>query len=805
MTFGLCMEVESHGSGIGVSIGVQNSNGGSGGFNDLPNPNNEYQTIINQLQLFNSQIATFEDGYKHKVQYLPSYNEKIQAYEKEPLVDHQARKFMLESVIPKLNDIANSEDPHNVDALVTLGDIYTFGNYSMTSDYPKALEYYERAITIKSHGHAYFMLGFIYSTGMFGEIPVNQPKSQLYYQLAVENDDVNALMVMAYKLSEGIDVPKNDELALVYYSRLAQFGYEFYKANEDEIEPAEISFDVKLPDFIGGIYGDDVSESIKSVATSKKAVLESYDHLQYYETDAVVDLFDSKMIHHYFHALHDYDGYYDTPKDYGKAKDSLEQCIEVGKKLPTYKKLSSMSFNDKIRLSKCFLLLGHMYMKGQGVEKDYHNATELFHELIRFFNDSDALSDLGYIYEKGLLDEPDLAKARNYYNESYIQSSETGARRISQLMMSSVPYDDIMASDMRKEIVLFMKDATNRGDTEALFHFGNFIQLGYTQGVLKPYSVSTNILYYKIFIQRLGRYFFPHLKYAFDQLNSYNYKSALVGYLIAAEQGLDKAQISAAWLLYQLDPFPLKDTKQYSHHRVKHAMTYLKRASDQGDMDATIFLGDIYFYGVEGGNITVDYEKSFNLYSKAANSQSPHGCFSLAYMYEHGLGVANNTIDYFMAKRYYDLSLKYRVARTKENNIPIYFALLKIRIKYLIWGQRVESTEEQKSWFSLLKQLGSDYDQQQQQEQEDDTKARQQHENVEGEYWADEEFGFGDFIVLAITVMVFLTFFVRGINQRLRGGGQRRPGEPQQPGNNDNEPWRVEFRGANFEFQFFAL
>lgn len=62
-------------------------------------------------------------------------------------------------------------------------------------------------------------------------------------------------------------------------------------------------------------------------------------------------------------------------------------------------------------------------------------------------------------------------------------------------------------------------------------------------------SCSTTISYYDVFVERLSQFYAPHLKYAFEELVAGNFKNALVGYLIAAEQGFEAAQISAAYLL----------------------------------------------------------------------------------------------------------------------------------------------------------------------------------------------------------------------------------------------------------------
>lgn len=733
------------------------------------------------------------------VRQIPLFQPSINDYEANGPMDesHGARDGPGAQIVPLLQ---LAPDSNHTEALVTLGDIYTFGNFSVATNYSKALEYYHQAISVEDHGHAYFMLGFFYSTGMFGELEMNQGKAQLFYELGLKQGDVNSMLALAYRLSKGIGTPQNCDLALVYYSKLSKLGHKYLEANDDHLEPTEVSYNIRIPDFNGGIYGEDVSESYNSVATSKKQFIASY------EQEYSIDNFDRKILLNYFSALDEYDGYYDSPKNYTRAKQLLEECTDYGEQLHGYRSPLALSTNDKYRLSQCQTLLGHMYLKGQGTEKDYGRAYKYLKDLTRLFNTSNALNDLGLIHQNGYVNEPNELVAAQYYKAGMNLGSEKAHKNLAKLLMTQVPHGDLISNTQKPEIVKMMKTAATSGDTEALYLYAEFIQSGYTRGVLKEYSCSTTLIYPKVFLERLPDYFYPHLKYALEQYAQGHYKNALLGYLIAAEQGLEKAQVSAGWLLYQLDPFPLKGKKQYTQERVVSAMRYFKRASDQGDIDSTIFLGDIYFYGVPQVNITNDYEKAFELYSKAANSRSPHGCFSLAYMYEHGLGVVNNSIDYFMAKRYYDLSLKYKDSfdETPANKIPIYFTLLKLRLKYLFSGLKKPADEIQTSWFSTFKKLGNNQNTQNQENTErSHQRAREQHEG--DSFFVDDDMAIGDYFVLGITISVFLAILVRNLLQhyrRIRNGN-----------NNDNENegrwnWNVNganFRRGNFEFHFFAL
>lgn len=709
----------------------------------------------------------------------------------------------------------------HVPSIVTLADLYIFGNHSVPTDYQQALNLYHQAIDLESNGHAYFMLGFIYSTGLFGEVELNQAKAQVYYQLGLEAGDVNSLLAMAYRLVKGIGCPKDFELASVYYSKLTKIGYEYLLDHYDSYEPTEVTYNVRIPDFIGGIYGKDVSETAITVTTSRKKLL--YEYEQEYNMDS----FDKEIVFKFFSALDEYDGHYLVEKNHTKAKQLLEQCVAYGTKIYGYKNPSSISLNDRFRFSQCEALLGHMYLHGQGVEKDYEKAFSYLTDLMRFYNSSDSLNDLGLIYHYGYVDQPDHKTAIQLYSSAIQLESEKAARNMAKLLISNVTSGDIISSNKKADIVLGMKHAAINGDTEALYHFFEFIQSGYTKGITKDYSTEGALIFPKVFIERLHAFFFPHLRYAMIQLSKKQYKNALLAYLLAAEQGLERAQVSAGWLLYQSDNFGSKP-KSFDYKRVQSAITYFKRASDQRDIDATIFLGDLYYYGVKSANISVDYEEALVYYKRASVQKSSHGCFNLAYMYEYGLGVVGGS-DLYMAKKYYDLALTYReqASQGQANQIPIYLALFKLRIKHLIWGGK--DMDDGGSWVNAFKKIGIKEQEYSAQLEEDERRAeeraREQHEGGTDIEMNNDELIYSDYFAIGITIVMFAVA-IRNMIQQFRfprnragagaaagegvAGAAAAAGEGAEAEGVAQQGWRfngaqANFRRGNFEFHFMAL
>ena len=66
------------------------------------------------------------------------------------------------------------------------------------------------------------------------------------------------------------------------------------------------------------------------------------------------------------------------------------------------------------------------------------------------------------------------------------------------------------------------------------------------------------------------------------------------------------------------------------------ALEYLNKSADQGNVDAQVNLGDIYY---KLNEVDQDYEKALQWYKKAADQGDAEAQFNLDMIYSNGLGV----------------------------------------------------------------------------------------------------------------------------------------------------------------------
>ncbi|KAK6464898.1 responsible for ER-associated degradation of numerous ER-resident protein [Scheffersomyces coipomensis] len=739
---------------------------------------------------------------------IPQYDMELKDYVNAK--PNQTPDIIRDKVIPLLEESAKL---NYYGAFIQLADFYLMGYHSIETNYLKAKEYYERAVEISSDGHSYFMLGFIYSSGLFGEVEIDQAKATLYFQTGMENGDIDSMIALAYRNAYGIGTPTNCDLSLVYYSKVAQLGMDYLQKTNYTVDVDDSVYNVKLVDFNGGIYGDKLSESVKSVVSKERIYAENRRAFEEFNIDGN----EYEFVSSYYNALRYYDGDYFIQKDYPKATKYLQQCVDLGEQMYGSNKYKHINTMDRFYLSRCQAMLGHIYLTGQGVVKDVVKANSLLTTSLLVQEISDALNDLGYIKENQLLGTPDEkaeVKATELYTKAVKLGSNEARLNLAKLLTSMSPDGEPLRGEYAKGIYFNVRRAVYNGNRESLFYLGDYLQSGLAQKVDsdKLHDCQSMVFYYKMFVERMESHFFPHLKYGFDELAKGNYKNSLLAYSIAAEQGLEYSQISASYLLYQMQPlWSLKPVKTFDAERVESSIRYLERASRQKNTDATILLGDLYMNGIENGILEKDYTKAFAYFKKASNDHSSHGAYKLGHMYEYGLGPQDNSVDYFMAKRFYDLSIQYQDANKRSrtsNKTAINWALLRLRMKYLFNRKKFksENSEVEKSgWLDSFRKIrgGSRSNE----VDKANERARAHHEG--GLYDGDdyEEFDILDYVVVFLTFAFFLSFFIQNVIRRIRRAGDQpnENNEENQEGNNQDLRGQFNIRGVNFEFHFFAL
>lgn len=764
--------------------------------------------------------------------YIPQYDITIQDYILEKL--NEVNPIIMDEILPQLE--INAQHDH-IPSLLTLADVYLFGNYSIPTNYSKSLQYYHRIVEVEPNGHAYFMLGFIYSTGLFGEVEKNLAKSNLYYQFGVENDDINSMLALAYKNYQDIADISSCDSALFYYSSLAHKALKFHNLRNESNEIDDVSYNIRICDFNGGLFGEKLSETNSSILRRSRI----YKNLGANFNDFNLDIDDHEYVHYYYQALKYYTGDYFLPKNYTLALSSFTDCAKMGTQMygPSYSNINRI---DRIFLSFCQARLGHMYLKGQGTEVNPKKAKIYLTNAIKLYENSpDAYHDLGTMYEDGLADEngtPDIVTAIKYYGEAVQRSSVDAKVSLSKLLTKTSPNQNPMKSEVAKNIYTQMKDAAYAGDIEAMYYFGDYIQSGFASFVdpQVQWQCKDVTYFYKSMIEYSERLFAPHLEFAFEQLIRGNFKNALLAYLIAAEQGFEGAQVSAANLLYQVDPlYSVNGPKTFERERVLAAIGYLEKSASQMNTDSAVFLGNLYANGVESCGIDRNYNKAFQFYQKAAHRKSSHAAYNLGQMYEYGLGPANTSIDYHMAKRYYDLSFEFKNEHDhfhgkSSNKLAINLAVLRLRMKYMFSKKSSQSSYgEHTGWLNAFRKIRSS----KHTETDDIAQKGLSSDSLPGEeseQWDVEiqEYDTADYIVIFFTFSFFLIFFVQNIIRQIRrmrannqnnhppveNEGEEGVQQNQQEDEREEEPdvqrgWRfnqngVEFRGM-FNVQFFAL
>lgn len=725
--------------------------------------------------------------------WVPEYDISTQDYKSkiniEPLPEVSEGISLLEKAVEAGSSEAASD----------LGDIYTFGNFSVHVNYSNALSYFHKSVSLKANGHAYFMLGFMYSTGMFGEIPINKQRAAVYYEFAAKNDDFNALLVLANNYYHGISCAADCSVSKFYYAAVARKTMKYLSdINPENIED-HLTYNLALPDFKGGIYGRRVSESLSTVSNSVSSFLALRESIR----DSNFNSQDSNIVDYYFDAYENYHGNYFKEKNYTKAFHNSVMCISNAREKfgGAYFELSTQI--DRFVWSRCQSLLGKLYFSGHGVERNMTRAYLWLKSGQKIYNDNETLLTLALFHQL----DPSFKGGYSEKALSFLKDAATNGSGYAAYLLSkaTIAPKTPLQTTFTKNSYDLMKYAAKSEVLPAIYYFADAAESGYSSSVGDKYECEHVVGIYKSFIERSEKFVLPHLRYALEELKFGKFKNALLGFLIAAEQGLANSQVSASYLLFQLEPLFSLTKKKFASERIKSALSYLELASAQDHLDSTILLGDLYSAGSKAANISVDYTKSFAYYSKAALVSSGHGCYKLGYMYEYGLGSPNNTVDYFMAKRYYDMARKYykerdvghHTADSKASTFPVTLALLRLRFKMLFKGQSNEKELDSTGWFSTFKKLTKSDETQ---EKESNAQAKSESHLEGGTYEGEDEYETFDYIVLTLTIAFFFYMALENVRGHFRRLGRRRNGDVA-----ENQNANIE-QAPRFRFEFvFAI
>uniref|UniRef100_A0A2K6E8X0 SEL1L2 adaptor subunit of SYVN1 ubiquitin ligase n=1 Tax=Macaca nemestrina TaxID=9545 RepID=A0A2K6E8X0_MACNE len=172
--------------------------------------------------------------------------------------------------------------------------------------------------------------------------------------------------------------------------------------------------------------------------------------------------------------------------------------------------------------------------------------------------------------------------------------------------------------------------------------------------------------------------------------------SSLVQYALLAEMGYEVAQSNSAFILESKKANILEKEKMYPM-----ALLLWNRAAIQGNAFARVKIGDYHYYGY---GTKKDYQTAATHYSIAADKyHNAQAMFNLAYMYEHGLGIAK---DIHLARRLYDMAAQ----TSPDAYIPVFFALMKLETMHLLRDILFFNFTMRWNWLKLDNTVGPHWD-----------------------------------------------------------------------------------------------
>lgn len=555
---------------------------------------------------------------------------------------------------------------NNSDALYILADFNFFGNYSHPRDLRAAFKHYQQLASSHGNTTAQYMLGLYYSTGIGGVVPQDQAKALLYYTFAAVRGDTRAEMATGFRHLAGIGTTKSCETAVKYYKRVADKAIDWYRSGPPG-GMAWVAQSWRIADDFGGLYGEGASASSAGMNAFKPRVNSDAnaaigDIIEY--LDLMSQQSDSKATLNLGQIY--YEGQRGLDNDFELARKYFLLVASRFWKKDGRPVENAKSGIDKLA-GKAAGYLGKMYLRGDGVPQNFDRAKVWFD---RGSSQADALSryGLGLMYLHGYGVKENIAKAVELFRVSADHDYAPAQVQMGQLYLDQGGQEDVRIANNYFEL------AARYGNIEANYYLAELVFHGLGREKLCSMALS----YYKSVAEKAE----PLVSSWADANDAYeakDYDIAFLEYLLAAEQGYEKAQTNVAWVLDTVrSKLPISELMRKRNDRSglldnpALALIYWTRASRQSNIDALVKMGDYYFYGI---GTEQDIGKAVQCYTGASDySQSAQALFNLGWMHENGIGL---TQDFHLAKRYYDHAL----AVNDEAYLPVTLGLLKLRIR----------------------------------------------------------------------------------------------------------------------------
>eukprot|EP00754_Rhynchopus_humris_P043558 Rhum_TRINITY_DN3352_c0_g1::Rhum_TRINITY_DN3352_c0_g1_i1::g.10456::m.10456/K14026/SEL1, SEL1L; SEL1 protein len=483
----------------------------------------------------------------------------------------------------------------------------------------------------EGHAASQFMLGFLYSVGL--GIEPSEMMAVLYYTFSALGGNADAAFALAYRNNYGYGVPRSCAESRKYYRFVADKVAKSYRLHA--VAPSTTK--IRLSDPI-------------ALRTRQK----EEDLLQYYQYNADRGHVSSQMVL----------GYAFMWGIRGLTQDTVQAC----------KYFELAADRDE---PAAFGALGTLYAQGinsatNALERNYTKASEYFEKGVEK-DHAVSLNGLGYLYMKGAGVKRNYTRAVQYFRKAAGHSNPEAQYNLGVLYKEG---KGVERADKHKS-QNYLQLSASRG--QVLAHW----QLG-----VIPEKPCDNAVHHLKTVGEQGAWS-KRMDDAHKDYLDGDYATALVKYMIASEHGFEIAHSNAAFMLdqglsmdeeltFKVNPAYVQGTlsenttaaEGFAFHSL--ALKYYRKATEQGNTDAPVKVGDYHYYG-QGADM--DVHKALQSYKLAVSRGSHHAMFNLGYMHEHGISIAQS---FELAKRYYDQAFQ----SSEHAYWPITLALIKLHVHW---------------------------------------------------------------------------------------------------------------------------
>lgn len=564
--------------------------------------------------------------------------------------------------------LQQAADQDNSDAIYLLAQLNFFGNFSHPRNFKVAFDHYKRLAEVNGNSSAQYMVGLMYATGVGDAVERDQAKALLYHTFAADQGHTKSEMTVAARYLSGIGVPKSCEMASKYYKRVADKAITWYRSGPPGGMPV-VQEAYRLADEVGGVYGEGASY----VSSGLNAMRHSPNSDAYAAIDDVVEYLDLMSQKGDYKASFNlgriyYEGQRDLERDVDKAR---RYFIAVATK---FWRVKDGRTTDNVKPSlqkyaaKAAGYIGRMWLRGDGsLKQNFNTAKQWFDRGIEH-GDAQSQWGLGIMYLKGYGVPQNIRKAFELLKAAADQEFTAAMVALGALHLDQGDKGDL------RHAANYFESAARFGNIEGQYYLAEMMH----HGVGRDKMCNTAMAYYKIVAEKAE----PLVSSWAEANQAYDdgdYELAVLDYIMAAEQGYEKAQNNVAYIL---DPMksnlalPSWLQRQTPKTRLLQdsalALIYWTRSAIQSNIDSLVKMGDYYLTGV-GTEAAV--EKAAQCYSGASEYlQSAQALYNLGWMHENGVGL---TQDFHLAKRYYDQALE----TNEEAYLPVTLSLLKLRMR----------------------------------------------------------------------------------------------------------------------------